>query len=147
MSNIDTTMIYIGFITITIAISVINYFVIYELNNKITKVYYERLCTLEKNLLFLEDKQESDILTYNDRLCNLEHNLSFLEDKHTSDMLTISDSIKDVTLRLNKRMDNFTRNVDSCINVLDTHVSNFVNQQHVLILRLNEHDENFRQML
>ena len=61
MSNIDTKMIYTYFITVTIAISVINYFVIYELNNKInnSKIYYDRLCTLEQNLLFLEDKHES----------------------------------------------------------------------------------------
>ena len=141
MSNIDTKMIYTYFITVTIAISVIIYFVIYELNNKInnSKIYYDRLCTLEQNLLFLEDKHESDMLTYYDRLCTLENNLS--------DMLTIDDSIKDVINRSNKRIENFTRNIDSGINVLDTHVSDFVNQQHVLILRINAHDEIFRQIL
>ena len=62
-------------------------------------------------------------------------------------MLTIDDSIKDVINRSNKRIENFTRNIDSGINVLDTHVSDFVNQQHVLILRINAHDEIFRQIL
>jgi hypothetical protein len=149
MSNIDTTMIYTCFITVTIAISVISYFIIRELNNKIndSKIYYDRLCTLEQNLLFLEDKHESDMLTYYDRLCTLENNLSCLEYKRTSDMLTIDDSIKDVINRSNKRIENFTRNIDSGINVLDTHVSDFVNQQHVLILRINAHDEIFRQIL
>ena len=149
MSNIDTKMIYTCFITVTIAISVISYFIIRELNNKIndSKIYYDRLCALENNLSFLEDKHESDMLTYNDRLFNLEKNISCLEYKHEADMLTIDDSIKDVMTRSNKRIDNFTRNIDSCINVLDNHISDFVNQQHVLILRINAHDEIFRQML
>ena len=149
MSNIDTTMIYIGFITITIAISVISYVVIRDLNNKIngSKIYYDRLCSLENKLSVSEDKHESDMLTYYDRLYTLENNLSFSEDKHTSDMLTIGDSIKDVIIRSNKRIDNFTKNIDSCINVLDNHISDFVNQQHVLILRINAHDEIFRQIL
>jgi hypothetical protein len=149
MSNIDNKMIYTCFITVTIAISVISYFIIRELNNKIndSKIYYDRLCTLEKNMSFLEDTHESDMLTYNDQLFNLKNNLSFSKDKHEADMLTIDDSIKDVINRSNKRIDNFTRNIDSCINVLDTHVSDFVNQQHVLILRINAHDEIFRQIL
>ena len=149
MSNIDNKMIYTCFITVTIYISVISYFVIRELNNKInnSKIYYDRLCELEKNILFLEDKHESDMLTYNDRLFNLENNMSFSKDKHEADMLAIDGSIKNVKICSNNRIDNFTKNIDSCINVLDNHISNFVNQQHVLILRINAHDEIFRQIL
>jgi hypothetical protein len=149
MSNIDNKMIYTCFITVTIYISVISYFVIRELNNKInnSKIYYDRLCELEKNISFLEDKHESNMLTYNDRLFNLENNMSFSKDKHEADMLAIDGSIKNGIICSNNRINNFTKNINSSINVLDNHISDFANQQHVLILRINAHDEIFRQIL
>jgi hypothetical protein len=87
------------------------------------------------------DNETREMLSlYNERLTRF-------EDEHASFMISINDAIKDNTLRINNRMEHNIRNISNGMNLLDENMSGFSNKLHILILRMKEYDENYRQLI
>ena len=87
-----------------------------------------------------DDETREMLSLYNERLTKF-------EDEHASFMISINDVIKDNTLRINNRVENSIRNISNGMNLLDEKVSGFSNKLHILILRMKEYDENYRQLM
>ena len=87
-----------------------------------------------------DDETRKMLSSYNERITRF-------EDEHASFMISINDAIKDNTLRINNRVENSIRNISNAVNLLDENMSGFSNKLHILILRMKEYDENYRQLI
>ena len=87
-----------------------------------------------------DDETREMLSLYNERLTKF-------EDEHASFMISINDAMRDNTLRINNRVEHNIRNISNGMNLLDENMSGFSNKLHILILRMKEYDENYRQLM